>query len=91
MLETSRFDVTDPDAAPGGAHLPVERRLGGTEYACHLSGPGGVTGTCTAPFLNGASVTLTSSMSTTEFSGDCTGTGTCTMVVSGAASVTARN
>jgi hypothetical protein len=43
-VETSRFDVTDPNTAPGGAHLPARRRLGGTEYACHLEGPEGACG-----------------------------------------------
>ncbi len=43
-VEANRFDVCDPDAAAGGAHLPTARRLGGTEFACTLEGPGGATG-----------------------------------------------
>ena len=43
-VESSSFDATDPDAAPGGAHLPAARRLGGTEFACSLAGPDGEPG-----------------------------------------------
>jgi hypothetical protein len=44
VIESSRFDVTDPLAAGGGEHLPPERRLGGTEFAARLDGPGRATG-----------------------------------------------
>ena len=44
IVESSSFDATDPNAAPGGAHLPAARRLGGTEFACTLVGPEGQTG-----------------------------------------------
>jgi hypothetical protein len=44
VVETSRFDVTDPNVAAGGAHLPADRQLGGTEFACSATGPNGTTG-----------------------------------------------
>jgi hypothetical protein len=39
--ESDRFDVTDPTGKPAGRHLPPNRRLGATEFASHLKGPGG--------------------------------------------------
>lgn len=54
-------------------------------------GSGGASGTCSYSFATGTSVTLTSSSSGTVFSGDCTGVGSCTMIVTHPASVTARN
>lgn len=42
--ESDRFDVTDPNAKPAGAHLPENRRLGATEFAARLRGPNGSTG-----------------------------------------------
>jgi len=39
VIESSRFDVTDPHVAGGGEHLAPERRLGGTEFAASLTGP----------------------------------------------------
>lgn len=39
--EFSRFDVTDPQAKPFAQHLPERRRLGATEFAARLKGPGG--------------------------------------------------
>lgn len=44
VREYSRFDVTDPLAAPGGEHLPERQRLGGTEFAAALWGPDGTEG-----------------------------------------------
>jgi len=44
VAEANRFDVTDPDVAAGAEHLPLERGLGGTEFACSLEGPGRTTG-----------------------------------------------
>lgn len=44
VIESSRFAVTDPHVAGGGEHLPAARRLGGTEFAARLQGPGGATG-----------------------------------------------
>lgn len=44
VQECSRWDVTDPRAAPGAEHLPRRRWLGGTEYAASLEGPGGAQG-----------------------------------------------
>ncbi|HEY4099235.1 MAG TPA: hypothetical protein VGM33_27170, partial [Baekduia sp.] len=44
VVESSRHDVTDPNAKPFGAHLPRRRRLGATEFAARLHGPGGATG-----------------------------------------------
>jgi hypothetical protein len=44
VVESSRFDVTDPDVASGGEHLRPGQRLGGTEFAATLRGPGQTTG-----------------------------------------------
>jgi len=44
VIEGERFDVSDPAVLAGPPHVPVERRLGGTEYAADLVGPGGATG-----------------------------------------------
>jgi hypothetical protein len=44
VLESNRFDVTDPHVAGGGEHLAPARRLGGTEFATALEGPGGEIG-----------------------------------------------
>ena len=44
MLESSRFAVTDPHVAGGGEHLEPRQRLGGTEFAASLQGPGGTSG-----------------------------------------------
>jgi hypothetical protein len=44
VQESSRFDVTDPNSKPFGAHLPPRRRLGATEFASSLKGPDGRTG-----------------------------------------------
>jgi hypothetical protein len=43
-VESGRFDVSDPRATPGADHLPLARRLGGTEFAASLEGPGGAIG-----------------------------------------------
>ncbi|HEY4279602.1 MAG TPA: hypothetical protein VGM91_15365 [Conexibacter sp.] len=43
-IEADRWDVTDPTKAPGGDHLPPARRLGGTEFAATLRGPGDTAG-----------------------------------------------
>jgi hypothetical protein len=42
--EHERFAVSDPAAVAGPDHVPPERRLGGTEFAARLRGPGGATG-----------------------------------------------
>lgn len=44
VIESSRFDVRNPNEALGGSHLPLERRIGGTEFAATLSGPDGAKG-----------------------------------------------
>jgi hypothetical protein len=44
MTESNRFDVSDPVAPTGADHLPIERWLGGTEFACSLEGPDGTVG-----------------------------------------------
>ena len=44
VIERDRFDVSDPAAAGGAAHLPPERRLGGTEFVCTIAGPDGTEG-----------------------------------------------
>lgn len=43
-LEHDRFRVDDPGRALGPEHVPAERRLGGTEFACTLTGPDGTEG-----------------------------------------------
>lgn len=45
VREADRFCVADPAALAGPAHVPPERRLGGTEYPALLAGPGGSRGT----------------------------------------------
>ena len=42
--ELDRFRVDDPFSPLGPAHVPSNRRLGGTEFASALRGPGGTTG-----------------------------------------------
>ncbi|MBM3678813.1 MAG: hypothetical protein FJW96_13190 [Actinobacteria bacterium] len=44
VIESNRFDVSDPLARSGADHLPRERWLGGTEFACSLEGPDGAVG-----------------------------------------------
>jgi hypothetical protein len=39
--EFDRFRVDDPAAALGPEHVPVDRRLGGTEFVVNVSGPRG--------------------------------------------------
>lgn len=39
--EADRFDVTDPAGLAGPEYIPPARRLGGTEFAAELVGPGG--------------------------------------------------
>src|SRR6185436_20151767 len=41
VSESDRFDVSDPAEVAGPAYIPVERRLGGTEYFASL-GDGGM-------------------------------------------------
>lgn len=43
-IEWERFDVSDPAVLAGPPHVPVERRLGGTEFAADLVGPDGSDG-----------------------------------------------
>jgi hypothetical protein len=43
-IERDRFDVSDPALAGGAAHLPPERRLGGTEFVCTIAGADGAAG-----------------------------------------------
>jgi hypothetical protein len=43
-VEHDRFRVDDPSSPQGPEHVPAGRRLGGTEFACTLTGPGGATG-----------------------------------------------
>jgi hypothetical protein len=43
-VETDRFDVSDPAAMAGPAHVPAGRRLGGTEFAASLNGSDGSVG-----------------------------------------------
>lgn len=63
--------------------------------ACTIVPGGGVTGSCQAPFPAGTLVTLTAAPSTSGpyafsgWSGDCTGPGNCTVVVSQPRTVTA--
>lgn len=42
--ELDRFRVDDPGAALGPDHVPVERRLGGTEFTSTVTGPDGAKG-----------------------------------------------
>lgn len=42
--EHDRFEVGDPDERAAPAHVLPERRLGGTEFACTIEGPGGAGG-----------------------------------------------
>ncbi len=42
--EHDRFDVGDPAILSGPDHVPVARRLGGTEFACTMRGADGSTG-----------------------------------------------
>ena len=42
--EYESFAVGDPALIAGPDHIPAERRLSGTEFACALSGPGGAQG-----------------------------------------------
>jgi hypothetical protein len=44
VIESNRFDVTDPNSGGGGEHLPDRQKLGGTEFAASLEGPDGTTG-----------------------------------------------
>jgi len=44
VSERDRFDVSDPALRGGAAHLPPERRLGGTEFACTIAGRDGAVG-----------------------------------------------
>lgn len=44
VQEADRFAVQDPAALAGPAHVPVERRLGGTEFAARIDGPAGASG-----------------------------------------------
>jgi hypothetical protein len=43
-VEANRFRVDDPLVRTGADHLPRERWLGGTEFACSLEGPAGTNG-----------------------------------------------
>ena len=44
VTESETFEVSDPGAVSGPDHVPVERRLGGTEFVSSLSGPDGAAG-----------------------------------------------
>ena len=44
VIERDRFDVSDPAVAAGALHLPLKRRLGGTEFVSTIAGPDGATG-----------------------------------------------
>jgi hypothetical protein len=41
VRESDRFATNDPARALGPAHVPEKRRLGGTEFACSMSGAAG--------------------------------------------------
>ena len=43
-LEADSFDVSDPAGRAGPDHVDPARRLGGTEFATHCTGPGGAVG-----------------------------------------------
>jgi uncharacterized repeat protein (TIGR02543 family) len=61
--------------------------------ACNLNGGGSPSGSCSATYTSGTSVTLTAAASAghtfTGWSGDCSGTGTCTLTMGTNRSVTA--
>ncbi len=42
--DTTRFDVSDPAGRAGPDYIPRHRRLGGTEFATHCTGPDGAGG-----------------------------------------------
>jgi hypothetical protein len=44
VLEHDRFPVNDPARSLGPVHVPEDARLGGTEFASTITGPGGATG-----------------------------------------------
>jgi hypothetical protein len=44
VIETDSWDVSDPAGRVGPDHTPVEKRLGGTEFATTCTGPGGSVG-----------------------------------------------
>ena len=44
IQESERFAVADPAVRAGPDHVPDDRRLGGTEYACTLEATDGATG-----------------------------------------------
>jgi hypothetical protein len=80
---------------PSSAH-PLTVTLAGTGTGTLTSTPAGINcpGTCTANFSTGTMVTLTetpaSGSSFTGWSGACSGTGTCSVTMNAAASVTAN-
>lgn len=44
VLEVDEFDVATAYPVSGPAHVPPERRIGGNEFACAVTGPDGVRG-----------------------------------------------
>lgn len=80
----------------GGASDSLTVTKGGTGSGTVTSSPSGINcgATCSSSFSNGTSVTLSAAASSgstfTGWSGNCTGTGSCTVSVAGATSVVAN-
>ena len=90
------WGLVDAAAAYNGSNHVLTVSKNGTGTGSVTSAPSGVScGTvCSASYPSGGSVTLTataaSGSSFTGWSGDCTGTGTCTVTMDGDHSVTAN-